>query len=121
MNLREKGNKGESLAARYLRSLGYEIIDSQFRARSGEVDLIVTKDNTLVFVEVKFFDFLPLASLENSINCRKIKRIINTARSYLFLFPVFRDHFIRFDVIFVSRTGEAIEHLPNAFTESGFS
>lgn len=56
MSLQNKnlGNKGEDIAAEYLRSKGYQIIQRNFRAkRYGEVDIIAQKRKQLVFVEVK--------------------------------------------------------------------
>lgn len=50
---REAGDRGEAMAAEYLRENGYEILASQFRCRFGEIDLIAEKDGVLLFVEVK--------------------------------------------------------------------
>lgn len=52
------GVYGEQYAAHYLRSLGYRIVDANFRVRGGEIDLVAEppseqKESELVFVEVK--------------------------------------------------------------------
>jgi putative endonuclease len=47
------GPKGERLAAEYLMGLGFEIVERNFRVRRGEADLVVTKGNLVVVVEVK--------------------------------------------------------------------
>jgi putative endonuclease len=47
------GAWGESLAAGYLQKKKYNIIASGYRCRYGEIDLIVTDKQYLVFVEVK--------------------------------------------------------------------
>jgi putative endonuclease len=44
---------GESIAARHLERLGYRIRTRNFRCALGEIDLVATKDEYLVFVEVK--------------------------------------------------------------------
>jgi len=50
----EIGQLGENIAAKYLKRHGYKIIDRNFRSRRwGEIDIVATKDDTLVFVEVK--------------------------------------------------------------------
>ena len=50
----ETGKKGEEIATKYLKRHGYKILDRNFRARRwGEIDIVVSKDETLVFVEVK--------------------------------------------------------------------
>ena len=50
---REAGDRGEAMAAEYLRENGYEILASQFRCRFGEIDLIAWDKSVLCFVEVK--------------------------------------------------------------------
>jgi putative endonuclease len=47
------GRYGEDRAAAHLSSLGYEIIDRNWRCRSGEIDLIARDQDQIVFVEVK--------------------------------------------------------------------
>lgn len=47
------GNRGEQLAADYLRKQGYEIVARQVRNRAGEIDIIARHQQRIVFVEVK--------------------------------------------------------------------
>ena len=47
------GRAGEDRAARYLQEQGYAVLDRNWRCRSGEIDLVVTRDAHLVVVEVK--------------------------------------------------------------------
>lgn len=49
----EIGRRGEELAARRFERLGFEVVERNYRTRAGEIDLIVRKDGTLVFCEVK--------------------------------------------------------------------
>jgi putative endonuclease len=49
----ELGRLGEDLAASYLISRGWSILDRNWRSRSGEIDLIGVDDGVLVIVEVK--------------------------------------------------------------------
>src|SRR5215216_8160956 len=44
------GAWGEDLALRYLIQHGYKLLERNYRTRRGEIDLIVSKDDTLVFV-----------------------------------------------------------------------
>ena len=47
------GKLGEAIAEKYLRSVGYSIIERNYRQKCGEIDIVAKKDNTLHFVEVK--------------------------------------------------------------------
>lgn len=47
------GAKGEALAVKHLKELGYRIVERNFRVRAGEIDIIAEQEGTLVFVEVK--------------------------------------------------------------------
>ena len=53
MNNKERGALGEEIAAEYLRSIGYEILDRNFSVRGGEMDIIALDGDVVVFVEVK--------------------------------------------------------------------
>lgn len=47
------GLYGERVAGNYLQSIGYEILERNWRCPIGEIDLIVRDQNRYVFVEVK--------------------------------------------------------------------
>lgn len=50
----ELGRAGEDFACEYLVKNGYKIVERNFRRSFGELDIIaVSKDKTLVFIEVK--------------------------------------------------------------------
>jgi len=53
LNNRASGDLGEEIARRYLSRKGYEIVESNYRTRRGELDLISRHKDTLVIVEVK--------------------------------------------------------------------
>jgi len=56
-NLINVGKTGENKACEYLENKGYRIIDRNYREKFGEIDIIaVSRDLTLVFVEVKTID-----------------------------------------------------------------
>lgn len=50
---KQVGAIGEQAAAQLLRKKGYQILESNFGTRFGEIDLIMKKDNVTIFVEVK--------------------------------------------------------------------
>lgn len=54
MNTTSTGKQAENVAAKYLKSQGYEIIERNWRTRWCEIDIIAQKDGVIYFVEVKF-------------------------------------------------------------------
>jgi putative endonuclease len=47
------GRLGERLAAEHLERLGYRVVARNYRTRFGELDLVATDEDVLVFCEVK--------------------------------------------------------------------
>ncbi|MDR1863220.1 MAG: YraN family protein [Treponema sp.] len=111
----DKGRTGEAAAALYLESQGLKILERNFRAQPGEVDLVALDGETLVFVEVKTWSFLGVDALEQGLNERKQRRIIETAKYFLDSHREYRYMAIRFDVVFIAPQG--ITHLVSAFAE----
>ncbi|MER3123728.1 YraN family protein, partial [Bacillus altitudinis] len=53
MNNKEKGDLGEVIASKYLEDKGINIIALNYRIKTGEIDIISSLDNEIIFVEVK--------------------------------------------------------------------
>jgi putative endonuclease len=115
------GQAGEQLAAEHLSRRGFEILERNYRTRSGELDIVAFDGRTLVFCEVKTRRLAPgtghpfdaLQTLKRD-RVRKMARswlAARTERSYASL--------LRFDAIGVTfdLTGRlvSIEHLESAF------
>ena len=114
----QKGQEGEDRAVQYLESQGYTIIDRNFRTRGGEIDIIASKDNTLVFVEVKSLPNGNPEILAHELNFRKQEKIIKTAKCYLEKYRQYNSRVIRFDVLAIDVPGlEPVHHIVNAFSE----
>ena len=79
---RKKGGLGEKLAEEYLREKGYKILERNWGAKWGEIDLICTKNNVLVFVEVKLKMGDRFGSPEEMVNKRKLGQIMRMAEVY---------------------------------------
>ena len=110
-----KGRAGEDAAASYLEEKGMKILEKNFRARAGEVDIIALDGETLIFVEVKAWSSYGIDALEHAIDAKKRHKIIETSKYFLSLHREYRYMAVRFDVIFVSSVG--ITHLASAFME----
>jgi putative endonuclease len=110
------GQRGENMAARYLRNQGYKIIERNFRCEVGEVDIIAREGKTLVFVEVKtraYDDPTP----EDQVNEVKRHQLTKAARFYLSRYGTPQPP-ARFDVVaIVWPTGREpqIRHTADAF------
>ncbi|MBK3332817.1 YraN family protein [Persephonella atlantica] len=108
----QTGKQAEEMAAKFLENNGYNVIERNFRTRFGEIDIVATEEDTLVFVEVRFRRSKDFGLPEETINSRKIQKIVNTAYRYISMKnPHFSD--IRFDVIAVDTEG--VRHIKNAF------
>ena len=112
MSSSDIGKIAEEKAVNFLKQKGYTILDRNFRTRYGEIDIIANKDKTLVFVEVRFRSG-SFISPEESIDYRKIQRIIKTANAYLTKTTTTSYENIRFDVIAIDKN--QIRHIENAF------
>ncbi|NND64405.1 MAG: YraN family protein [Gammaproteobacteria bacterium] len=100
------GKQAERLAARYLKKHGLKAIAKNFYCRFGELDLVMLDTNVLVIVEVKFRAQNPTVSgivsgLE-SIDYKKIKRIVRATNLFVQSEPSLQDFPIRFDVASVT-------------------
>ncbi|WP_029522854.1 YraN family protein [Persephonella sp. KM09-Lau-8] len=111
MSSSDIGKIAEEKAVNFLKQKGYTILDRNFRTRYGEIDIIASKDKTLVFVEVRFRSG-SFISPEESIDHRKVQRIIKTANAYLTKTTTSYEN-IRFDVIAIDKN--QIRHIENAF------
>jgi len=109
---------GEDHAARYLRSRGYRVLERNFRARSGEVDIIAEHKRALVFVEVKARSSDEFGQPRDAVTVWKQRRIVNAARSYAARLGG-SEPSIRFDVVEVFITPEGrvkkVEVIAGAF------
>jgi len=84
------GKLGEDLADKYLKNKGFSVIERNFTAKGGEIDIIAVKNNEIYFVEVKSrkcinFDtesnFTSIQP-EQNVTLRKRKKFENTVQLY---------------------------------------
>jgi len=78
------GTVGEAVARAYLESCGYLILTQNWHAgRWGEIDIVASKGDELVFVEVKTRYSHEYGLPVESMTPWKIKHILKTAKFYL--------------------------------------
>src|SRR6266568_9231622 len=80
---RELGQIGETLAASYLTTRGWEIVDRNVRFREGEIDIVAARGGILAFVEVKTRRSAAFGSPAEAVTWRKQRRIRTLASRYL--------------------------------------
>lgn len=111
---KNKGKLGEEQAASFLQSLGWELLEQNYRHEHGEIDLIfLERDQILVFVEVKTRKNARFGFAEENISPAQQLKIYEAAEDYIHAINWHGD--IRFDVIaIVESTGE-MHHTKDAF------
>jgi putative endonuclease len=106
INLR-KGLRFEDLARRYLSARGLQLVESNYRCRFGEIDLIMRDEQTLCFVEVRFRNSLDFGGASASITVAKQRRIIKAALFYLSGQHRGLDQALRFDALLIQQQDDA--------------
>ncbi len=116
---RNKGSRGERIAAKELYKKGYKILDMNYCRKGGEIDIVAEKDGIIVFVEVKARKNLAMGMPCEAVDIRKQKRIIETAKKYIDEKNLYGKD-IRFDVTeLLEKDGRLyMRHTENAFWES---
>jgi len=102
LNLR-KGLRFEDQARRYLSARGLELLESNYRCRFGEIDLIMRDAQTLCFIEVRFRSSLDFGGASASITVAKQRRIIKAALFYLSAQHQKLDQAMRFDALLIQQ------------------
>ena len=108
----QKGEQAEEQAYLFLKSKGFKPVQRNYRCKSGEIDLIMEDEGTLVFIEVRYRKTDRYGSAMESITTRKQNRIIAATHSYLSANR--SDQPVRFDVVAISGDN-SINWIPNAF------
>ncbi len=116
---RSLGKAGESVARRYLEANGYRIIETNYRRRGGEVDIVAFKDRTLVFCEVK--TRIGAGDAVESYSETQQRRMVRVSQLFLLdraeRLPKVFD--LRYDLIVIGEGEDGIlevkEHMADAF------
>ena len=109
-----KGSSGERIAEEYLKKEEYDILARNFRTRLGEIDIVASKGEYLVFVEVKARKSEAYGFPSESVTYAKQRKISMVASQYIKLNMYFGAA-VRFDVVEVYLTEGRINHIENAF------
>lgn len=110
------GEKGEQLARQFLQDQGLRILETNWRHRRAEVDIIAMEGQVMVFVEVKTRSRTRYGPPERFVTLQKEKLLARAAGAYM---EQKAHHWeIRFDVIAITWDNDQdyrLEHLRDAF------
>jgi putative endonuclease len=116
------GPRGEALAARHLKRLGYKIVARGARGQLGELDLVAVDGRTVVFVEVKTRESHDGGHPAEAVDADKQRRLTRLAVGFLKRHDLLESA-SRFDVVAVTWPAGGrrplVEHIRDAFEASG--
>lgn len=109
------GNLGEQLARNYLVEKGHEILETNWRFKKYEVDIISRSGQTIVFVEVKARKSAIFGEPELFVTPQKQRFLTEAANHYLVTRNIELE--ARFDVVSVLQLNNSptVKHLESAF------
>jgi putative endonuclease len=114
------GKRAEDFARDYLQKNGLAFVQSNYRCKHGEIDLIMRDNKTIVFVEVRYRKSTRFGSGAETVDAKKQQKLLASASHYLQTHPKAARGSCRIDV--VSLTAErgpagrpfAVQWIPNA-------
>ena len=111
-NKRATGSRYEHIAARFLTMQGYRIIESNYRVRDAEIDIIARDGDTLCFVEVKYRKNLVFGYPAEAVDRHKRMKLTEAAKFYTADKHLHNTR-LRFDVVEI--VGDRIRVLRDTF------
>lgn len=117
-NSQNLGKLGEEIAKTHLEAKGYIILETNWRFKKYEIDIIAQKVNTLAVVEVKARNGNAFGEPEDFVNKQKQGFIISAAHHYLLQKNL--DVECRFDIIsiLIINNSKTVKHIEGAFYPS---
>ena len=108
------GKQGEQLAKEFLIANNYVILETNYRYKKAEIDIIAVKENILAIIEVKTRTSTHFGEPESFVNNKKIKLILEATNAYITEKDL--DLEVSLDIISVVICKEnEINHIPNAY------
>ena len=120
INRRQIGADKEAFVCKWLEQNGYQIVDRNFRCRTGEIDIVAREGGYLVFIEVKYRSHGTSGLPEEAVDVRKQRVISRVALYYLRRFGYGETTPVRFDVVAVFKEDDlSVALYQNAFEFCG--
>jgi putative endonuclease len=111
------GEIGERIAERWLRKQGWRVVQRRFRNGHRDIDLVVEREGTVVFVEVKARRGRVFGDPVEAVNWSKQRELARSASVWIDRHGR-PDESYRFDVVGVLVEGDRVRvrHVANAFS-----
>ena len=116
-NTRKLGSEAEDLAAAYLETKGFFIVDRNYFFERSEVDIVGIDEQVIVFIEVKMRRTLAFGHPEEAVDDTKILSIQKAAEAWIYERKM-DGYPVRFDVVSILQLDESapdIKHIKDAF------
>ncbi|TEW54892.1 YraN family protein [Psychromonas sp. RZ22] len=110
-----RGVKYEQQALAFLKQQGLSLVCQNFYCRFGEIDLIMSDQDTLVFIEVRYRKNQDYGGATASVTLQKQHKLIKTAKHYLSQLD--NEPYCRFDVVAISEQTTQPQWIQDAFQE----
>ena len=109
------GKEGEDIAAAHLAKKGYKILARNYRSGRTEIDIIATKDDLLIVVEVKTRETDQYGDPEESVGTSKINMLAQGIEDYMLDKDL--DTNVRYDIISIIKNQYKtdLHHIEDAF------
>jgi putative endonuclease len=113
------GELGERIAERWMRRSGWRVIQRRFRSGHRDIDLVMERDGTVAFVEVKARRGASFGQPIEAVNWKKQKELTKSAQVWIDRHGRASEVY-RFDVVgvLVSDGRVRVRHVPDAFRVS---
>lgn len=110
------GELGERIAERWLLRQGWRVVQRRFRSGHRDIDLVVERDGTVAFVEVKARKGAEFGGPVQAVDHRKRKQLERSALVWIDRHGREAECY-RFDVVGVLLSGATVRvcHVENAF------
>ncbi len=113
MNKRSVGTEYEQMAVRYMEENGLKVLETNYRVKIGEIDIIAKEGYTVVFAEVKYRSDKEYGGASFAISEKKKKTIYRVAQWYISSHHLSENALYRFDAVLID--GNEITHIKNAW------
>ncbi|MCU7836417.1 MAG: YraN family protein [gamma proteobacterium symbiont of Taylorina sp.] len=95
----QKGQYAENIALKYLQTQGLKKIQANFSCKCGEIDLIMTDNTFIIFIEVRYRKKIQFGHPLETITYSKQQKIIKTIQFFLMKNPDYYQFPCRIDAV----------------------